>query len=249
MHQVRPPGRSRRQNGVMAGLLLASGFGCGGALPEDEPLVIETETFRVAAEPPGGEFSGPITITLHSEEPATLYYTTDGTAPSDDGVLYEGPFEVEETMMLTVAGVNADGVWSHSVVEYYEKVGVRRPAREVPRILSFSRPQVYFSARPGDDVLEQTIYASSIGTDHVLIHRAYISAAVETGGFYEPGVFRLETPVRDATLLAPGERIELRISYRPTETLRSASLVFETDDMRTETGAHEVRLTGRIFNW
>lgn len=238
------------QNGALAMLLGASGLGCGGALPEgDEPLVIETNTFRVAADPPGGDFSGPVTVALHAEEPATLFYTTDGHPPTDDGIEYTGPIEVDDTVMLTFAGVNADGVWSRPVVEYYKRVPLTRPPIETPRILSLSRPQLYFSARTGDGILEETVYASSVGTEHVMIHRVYITAAAETGGFYEPGVFRLETPVADSTLLAPGERIELRVSYRPTETLRSASLVFETDDMRTETGAHEIRLSGRIFDW
>lgn len=242
--------QSKMAKGALT-LFLGAGFGCGGAFPEDEdgPIVVDHETFAVAADPPGGEFSGPITVSLYAEEPATIYYTLDGEAPADSGVEYEGPIELEGDVMLTFAGVNEEGVWSRSVVEHYMSRGVTGIPSQTPRILSLSRPQLYFSARPGDGLLHKTVYATSVGTEHVMIHRVRITSARETGGFYEPGVFRLETPVPDSTLLAPGERIELRISYRPTETLRSAALAFETDDMRTETGVHEIRLSGRIFNW
>lgn len=247
---------SRRSKQIVHGALamgLCAGVGmvgCGGEVTnQTDGPTINTETFRVAADPPGGEFTGSVTVSLHSDEPATIFYTMDGQPPTDSGIEYDGPFEIDEDTMLKVVGLDAEGRWSKSTVEHYSKVQLTLPPRQSPRILSLSRPHVYFSAQTGDDMLEQTLHATSVGTHHVMIHSVYIRASAEVGGYYEPGVFTLETPVAESTLLAPGETIALRVSYRASDTLRSAALTFETDDMRTDSGIHEIKLSGRIFDW
>ncbi len=247
------PGRSGQMASCLGtvGLCAAVGFvGCGGEVPDQlDNETIKTHAFRVAADPPGGDFTGSVTVSLHSEEPATIYYTTDGQPPTDSGIEYTEPFEIDGDTILKIVGVDAEGRWSKPTMEYYSQVQLTLPPRQSPRILSLSRPHVYFSAQTGDNMLEQTLYATSVGTHHVMIHSVYIRASAEVGGYYEPGVFTLETPIDDATLLAPGETIALRVSYRPSDTLRSAALTFETDDMRTDNGVHEIKLSGRIFNW
>jgi hypothetical protein len=233
--------------GLLMAVLGLGGLGCGG--PEGEAAPIVHGSFQVRADPPGGSFAGPITVTLHSEVPATLYYTTDGSAPTLRGRPYRGPLELEGEVLLKFAGVDDDGVWSEPQVALFEPLDVPYPAHVAARMLDLSRPNVYFSARPGDDLLEQTVVARSVGRQAVLIHRVYVAASPGTGTLYEPGVFRLETPVEDATRLAPGEQLELTISYRASERLRSAALVFETDDPRHEGGVMSATLSGRIFTW
>ncbi len=251
MHNVQPStSRIRSEHIGALSLCVALSGACGGEpIIEDGPVDYKTDSFRVAADPPGGAFSGPVSVSLHAEVPATIYYTTDGEPPTANGILYEGPFDIEGDVMLRAVAVDSDGVWSKGTIEHYEPLELTLPPRVSPRILSLSRPHVYFSAEPGDQILEQTIVATSVGSHHVMIHRAYITASTGAGNFYEPGIFQLETHVAESTLLAPGESMELRISYRATETLRSAALSFETDDMRTDTGVHSVELSGRIFNW
>lgn len=248
MHYARPEpaGQLAWSLGLSAVMFAA---GCGGETALDEPTPIKTDSFRVAADPPGGRFTGPVLITLHAEVPATIYYTTNGDPPTASGTLYEGPFELEGDVMLSIAAVDNGGGWSKATVEHYEALEINLPPRESPRILSLSRPHVYFSARPGDEQLEQVIFATSVGSQHVLVHKVYLQASNDAGGFFEPGVFQLETPVPDNTLLAPGESLQLTVSYQASETLRSAALTFETDDLRTASGVHVVTLSGRIFNW
>jgi hypothetical protein len=56
---------------------------------------------------PGGTYSAPQALMLTSSIPgAKIYYTTDGSSPADDGILYTGPISIscsELVMAVTVA--------------------------------------------------------------------------------------------------------------------------------------------------
>ena len=168
-------GRGWRDNVLPRGawtVFIGLAVSCGGVSNDERgPISVSNDNFSVAADPPGGTFSGPITVALFSERPAALYYTTNGEAPADKGVEYTGPIEIEGDVMLNFAGVDENGVWSRSVVEYYDSRELTGIPSQAPRILSLSRPQLYFSARSGDGELEQTVYASSVGSEHVLIRK------------------------------------------------------------------------------
>lgn len=234
--------------GVMFGSAIALSA-CGGPLEEDDGLNVVQSSFRVRADPPGDMFAGPVTVTLHAEQPGTVYYTTDGSSPSEDGLVYDGPVRIEDNTLLTFIAVNDDGVWSEPNTELYEVRGVVIAPSQAQRMLNLSDSHVYFSARPGDDLLERRLTISSMGRNPVLIQSMYLGASRETGNFFENGVFRIENPIPDNTLLLPGESRQIVLTYRATDTLRTAALVFETDDPREEDGILQVQLSGRIFNW
>ena len=62
--------------------------------------------------PDSGEYNTPIevTITVTNPQDATIYYTLDGTDPTRDSTLYEGPFTVSESCILkTFAVANSYG--------------------------------------------------------------------------------------------------------------------------------------------
>ena len=50
--------------------------------------------------PDGGTFAEPQTVTLTAGEGCTIYYTTDGTEPTEASTLYEAPFTVSEACTL-----------------------------------------------------------------------------------------------------------------------------------------------------
>jgi uncharacterized repeat protein (TIGR03806 family) len=50
--------------------------------------------------PPGGTFSAPVKVTLQSEAGATIYYTLDGTVPTQKDLLYEKPFTIAEPTIV-----------------------------------------------------------------------------------------------------------------------------------------------------
>ena len=60
-------------------------------------VTVATPTFN----PNGGTFTEVQSVTISCETPnVTIYYTTDGTDPSNESTLYEGPITVGETMTL-----------------------------------------------------------------------------------------------------------------------------------------------------
>jgi YD repeat-containing protein len=66
-----------------------------------------------AADPAPGAYSSPQQVTLTCPDPdAEIYYTTDGSLPSDDGTLYSAPFPVSTSLVVEAASVK-DGVYSN----------------------------------------------------------------------------------------------------------------------------------------
>ncbi len=81
----------------------------GGSEPNLDRL---TATPSIA--PAAGEYSGSVTVTLEAALPFPfdLHYTVDGTAPTSESSLYDGPFQVETTTAVRAA-----------VIEGGERVG------------------------------------------------------------------------------------------------------------------------------
>ena len=55
---------------------------------------------KVFIEPMGGIFNSPVTVTMNSESNSTIYYTTDGSVPTDKSAVYNGPIEVSSTAVF-----------------------------------------------------------------------------------------------------------------------------------------------------
>lgn len=65
------------------------------------------------AEPAAGtKFVGSQIVTLNFGAGTVVYYTTDGSDPTVESPVYEGPFSVTETTTVKAIAVNADGVVS-----------------------------------------------------------------------------------------------------------------------------------------
>jgi len=67
--------------------------------------------------PPGGTYYGPQTVTLTASEPAVIYYTLDGSAPTTSSATYNGPLTIASTttlkyfaMDLTTWPGNSEGI-------------------------------------------------------------------------------------------------------------------------------------------
>lgn len=221
-----------------------AGLGCGGA---EAPLTGPPEPIAVQATPRGGDFDAPVSVVLESSRPGEIYYAMGGASPLDEGTLYEGPVEVDEPTLLSFIAVSEDGVWSKPASELYTYRTERSPASKATRLLLFGSTGLFFTAFHDEERVERTFDVHSVGVEPVTIHRMFIGEG--NGGFYQRGIFVLESEWPDDLVLDPGEKIRLTVSYQPTSTLRTAAVVLETDGMRVEDGLHVIPLTGRINDW
>lgn len=63
-------------------------------------------------------FNEPLTVTITAESGATIYYTTDGSEPSDQSTQYTGPFTVSTTTTVK-AKAYVNGVYGATATETY----------------------------------------------------------------------------------------------------------------------------------
>ena len=71
------------------------------ALPEIEVEMEGSADFRL--------FNHPVTVTLSCpDDDAVIRYTTDGSEPDESATLYEMPFQIDESCVLSVKAFNAD---------------------------------------------------------------------------------------------------------------------------------------------
>lgn len=82
--------------------------------------VADTTPPIVTASPQSGTYGPGTSITLSTDEPASIYYTTDGSTPTTASTLYEGPISLSASMTAKFLGVdsasNASGVGEQAYV-------------------------------------------------------------------------------------------------------------------------------------
>lgn len=69
----------------------------------------DTTPPQVSVANPGGAYSGPVTVTLQANEAATIYYTLDGSEPTEQSARYVGPIAIAESAVLRYFAVDASG--------------------------------------------------------------------------------------------------------------------------------------------
>lgn len=81
------------------------------ASPKSWTFTTEPDTTPpiVSASPAGGVYNSPQSVTLTSDEPATIYYTTDGSTPTTSSTKYTAPIPISSTTTLQFFGVDTLG--------------------------------------------------------------------------------------------------------------------------------------------
>lgn len=219
-----------------AGMLL---FAACGDVSNDPLPTVEAPT----AVPPGRSFMESLEVRLVAPTESRIFYTMDGSSPVDEEALvYDGPLQLFEQTLIQFVAQGPDGRWSLPSSELYRFEPAPRPVRPIERGLALSKDAVFFTAEVDDVQLEKTIELRSVGILPVYIRRSWIGSV---GGYFEEGVFEAD-PLPEGYSLQPGERLQITIRYAVRSTLRTAALVFETDDLRAEEGVWVVSLGGRV---
>ena len=76
----------------------------------------------ITASPAGGKHQRPLTVTLTSNEPTTIYYTTSGSDPTSQSTVYSGPLSLTDDRTLKFFGVDSLGNTSSISTESYTMV-------------------------------------------------------------------------------------------------------------------------------
>jgi chitobiase/beta-hexosaminidase-like protein/Big-like domain-containing protein len=82
-------------------------------------FTVDTTAPSVTASPAGGSYPGPQQVTVTTSEPATVYWTDDGTTPTDGSRRYDGPLAVDASRTLKFLAVDEAGNGSAVATEAY----------------------------------------------------------------------------------------------------------------------------------
>lgn len=84
-----------------------------------ESYLIDTVAPVITADPVGSLFIESATVTLTANEPATIYYTLDGSTPSVASLVYAAPLVITATTVIKAIAVDAAGNTSAVMAETY----------------------------------------------------------------------------------------------------------------------------------
>lgn len=85
-------------------------LGAGSSLASNKELVIDTAPpGATSANPAGGVYNEPANVTLTATEPATIYYTTDGSEPTTASNVYSDPVHLTDDTLLRFFAVDLAG--------------------------------------------------------------------------------------------------------------------------------------------
>ena len=116
--------------------------------PASVPLTIDTVAPVVTATPAGGSYPSGQSVSLAASEPATIYYTTDGSLPTTASTVYTGPISVTSSTTLKYIGVDTAGNTAAVATQTYTIGAVvldsapPSPAADTNPTFAFSTPGV-----------------------------------------------------------------------------------------------------------
>ncbi|MDY9923701.1 chitobiase/beta-hexosaminidase C-terminal domain-containing protein, partial [Methanobacterium sp.] len=130
---------------------------------QTETYTIDTTAPTIQANPSGGLFNTTQIITLTTNEPATIYYTTDGTTPTTTSNQYTAPININTTTTLKFMAIDAVGNQGTVQTETYTIDTTAPTIQAHPSGGNYSTAQsVVLTA---DDESATTIYYTTDGSD------------------------------------------------------------------------------------
>jgi hypothetical protein len=122
----------------------------------------EPQTAAPVFSPAAGFYASSVTVTMTSATPdATIYYTTNGTAPSTASNLYSGPVTLAVTTTLNAIAISSGAVQSTESTAAYVVASQTAPPNFTPAAGTYVAAQ---SVTLSDDTVGATIYYTTDGT-------------------------------------------------------------------------------------
>jgi hypothetical protein len=206
-----------------------------------------------AADPAGGTYNPPVSVTLMPDEPATTYYTTDGSTPDTGSAVYASPISLSENTTLMFFSVDAAGNEESVKTEDYMFIDsdVTPPITtadppggtydsEVSVTLTPNEPAtVYYTMDGSTPDTGSAVYASAISISEDTTLKFF---GVDTAGNEESVKTALytitagdETPPI-TTAAPPGGTYDSAVSVTLTPN-ESATVYYTTDGSTPDTGS------------
>jgi hypothetical protein len=122
----------------------------------------EPQTAAPAFSPAAGSYASSVTVTMTSATPnATIYYTTDGAAPSTASNLYSSPVTLAVTTTINAIAISSGAIQSTESTAAYVVASQTAPPHFTPAAGSYVAAQ---SVTLSDDTAGATIYYTTDGT-------------------------------------------------------------------------------------
>lgn len=84
-----------------------------------EIYAIDTSSPTPSASPSGGTYDSAQTVTLNSDEPSAIYYTTDGSEPTNSSSIFTDPLNIATDTTIKILAIDIAGNTSPVVVANY----------------------------------------------------------------------------------------------------------------------------------
>ncbi|PTM20359.1 MAG: hypothetical protein DA446_03555, partial [Bacteroidetes bacterium] len=212
-----------------ANAVLASGFvmlltPTGNEPPTEEPIA-ETPVF----DPAGGSFTDNVEVSITSGTAgATIYYTTDGTTPSDGSNEYTGTITLTQTTTLRAIAV-ADG-FQNSAIASANYVVTQTPVAATPS----------FSPSSGTYLNEVEVMISTATTEATIYYTTDGSTPDAGANVYSDALMITETTTIKAIAIAEGfnDSEIAEATYNIVSDELAFSVVFNVSD-----GSNDIDLT------
>lgn len=182
---------------------------------KNSKIMTNTILVRHAKTPTANVMSGFVEINseivLETEEGASIYYTTDGSEPTEQSILYNAPIKIDRNTTIKAYAVKDDYLDSEVVTYDY-------------KLLKASNPDIMF----GEDIMGgKTVELSSDTADAKIYYTIDGSEPNETSTLYESAVSIYDDTTVKAIAIKKGY---LNSNVMQKEMLVPTADIYETDE-------------------
>jgi FtsP/CotA-like multicopper oxidase with cupredoxin domain len=236
----------------------------GGVLypPVVANIILDTTPPITTFTPVTGSYSAtPVVVTLATNEPATIYYTTDGSTPTTASSVYLGPISLTQTTTLGFMAVDTAGnaelprtaTWTVHAEDLVAGIAINGGAAQTNNNavtltlnatdaagvskMQFSNDGVIYSAE--EPYATSKAWSLTPGDGNKIVYVRFRDGSLPTGNLYNPVTSNIildTTPAVTVVSPVPGTYANppIMVSLKPSET---ATIYYTLDGSIPNTGS------------